>query len=348
MIDRTGVGDTVSRMTSNLSSKKVSAAAARRERQAQLKAHRTVVPLPTDCVDYLDSYRPEDVSDEVWGIVAPVFTDVMSKSKIVERSRFVRACSVTAHFLVWCHTTGRDLDVETVFMPDVVEGWLTSQTELSSPAVQTYRSRLRSLGSTVNQFWPMPAEGTGSTRKQVDPPYTATEMELIVMAANGQPSATLRQQLQAIVGLCAGAGLGSEDLRALRRKHVELTDNGILVRVPGRRERTTVVLEEYEPMVRNAIEGLRANTLVIKEREDRSNVTGHILERATTSPKCPDISTYRLRTTWLTLQMRRKVSLKVLMSAAGLETARTLSGLVKYVDQADPDDAVEELRGVNS
>jgi len=69
LIDRTGVGDTVFRMTSNISSKKVSAAAARRERQAQLKAHRTVVPLPTDCVDYLESYRPDDVSDEVWGLL---------------------------------------------------------------------------------------------------------------------------------------------------------------------------------------------------------------------------------------------------------------------------------------
>lgn len=336
-------------MTSiNSSSKKVSAAAVRRERDAQLRAHRTVVPLPEECVAYLASYQPDSVDTSVWDLVLPVFQLVMSKSKIVERPKFVRACSVTANFLVWCHTTDHGLDVETVLIPEVVELWLASQPDLSSQAVQTYRSRLRLVGSTVNQFWPLPAMGTGSSRKQVDPPYTANEMALIVMAADGQPSAILRQQLQAIVGLCAGAGLGAEDLRALRRKHVEITTDGILVRVPGRRARTTVVLQEFEEMTSRAVKGLRSNDLIIKEREDRSNVTGQILDRVKKAPKCPEISAYRLRTTWLTTQMRRKVSLKVLMSAAGLETARTLSDLVKFVEQSHPDDAVDELRGGNS
>lgn len=343
-----GKRGTVHHVKTNSIAKLPSAAARRRERDALLQARRTVVPLPESCVTYLDGFQPEDVPVAQWDAVRPVVVAVMHKSQITSRDVFVRACRQVAMFFVWRHDNGLSVAIDDALMPIEIDRWVAAHPDWSGHAANSNKSRLRKVAQVVNTNWPTPVAGSTRGHQKVRPPYTADEMDLIVNLAKHQAADGLRRQLCAIVGFCGGAGLAAEDLRSLRKSHIECLPDGIVVRVPGRRPRSTVVLADCEELVHVSIEPLRANDLVIKEREDRSNVTGQILDSIVYGDTDPRIDTYRLRNTWLVTQLRRDIPLKVLMAAAGLKSVRTLSELLSYVDAPTPMVAVEQLRHAGS
>jgi len=337
---------TVDDMTNNevLQSGGVSAAAVRRERDELLRQHRTFTPLPQDCEKYLEGFRPDGVDDLMWAVAGPIVDEVMRRSQLGSREVFVRACSVVAGFFVWRVTTGQSLSLADALMPVEVDRWAAAHPEWSAQMTNTYRSRLRTVAQTVNVLWPVPPAGASAGHIEPRAPYSSDEITQICRIAVGQRSDTHRRQVCAIVGLCAGAGLASEDLRALRRRDIDDRGDVMFVRVPGRRSRTTVVLAEFEDLVRAGIDGLHPDDLVIKERQTRSNVTGQILDRIERGATDPKIDTYRLRNTWLVTQLGRSVPLNVLLAASGLQGARTLADLISYVDTVDPSTAAAVLR----
>src|SRR5690606_24914391 len=93
-------------------------------------------------------------------------------------------------------------------------------------------------------------------------PYAAEEVAAIVRLATTQPSSVMRRQLCAIVGLGLGAGLDSSDLRHLRIRDIDdRGEAGIVVTVPGKRERVIFVRRDLEHLVRIGTEGQRPGAL---------------------------------------------------------------------------------------
>lgn len=153
-----------------------------------------------------------------------------------------------------------------------------------------------------------------------------------------QPTAAQRRKLSLCVGLGAGAGLDSPDLRHLRRR--DLDDDpkrGITIRVHGRRPRTVTVLRDYEALVRQGLDGLSPDQLVLGVDETRRTIAARAISDATLLGDCPRIEQSRLRSTWLAHLLARRVPLTVVMRAAGLTSGRTLADLLPYLpDATDP------------
>jgi hypothetical protein len=165
----------------------------------------------------------------------------------------------------------------------------------------------------------------------VKAPYSDAEVEAIVRIAVTQPSARIGQQLCAMVGLGLGAGLDSTDLRPVRVTSIDdRGEDGIWVSVDGPRPRTVAVRRKYENLVRAGTNGLRGDALLLGRDAGRQQVTASIVANAVALGTPPHIEQTRLRSTWLTHLMCAPVPVAVILTSAGLTSARTLTELLPH------------------
>lgn len=176
----------------------------------------------------------------------------------------------------------------------------------------------------------------------IQPPYSPEECAAFVRLARNQPTRDRRRGLSALVALGLGAGLDGHDLREVAPKHVrEVTlEPGrtvLVVTVPGgQRPRTVVMRDAYADLLREAIDLHNASrrgkaTPLTGKKATRANVGSAITDKAVTaSGPGVDISASRLRSTWLLACMCAPIPLNVLLSTAGLRSARSLADLLPY------------------
>ena len=164
-------------------------------------------------------------------------------------------------------------------------------------------------------------------------PYTDTEMAAIARIVRTQPSPIVARKLAAVVGLCRGAGASAADLRTLKVRDVaDLGDDGILVTLgAGDTTRTVPVRRDYEAMVRRGIAGLAPRTPVVAT-SGAHNTVNHICAGAVAlADNAPPIEASRLRTTWIAELMTEPIGLHVLLAAAGLKSARTVTSIAAHL-----------------
>lgn len=173
------------------------------------------------------------------------------------------------------------------------------------------------------------------------------------LGATPQPTSGLTRQVSHLLGLGAGAGLDSADLKRLRRADVvdHGAERGIEVRVTNLKgsrsgnsrqtQRTVWVLKEYEDLVRRGIAGVAHSGLLLGVNAERANVAAAVYARASLGPEIPQIAQGRLRSTWMATHLTRCTPLNVLLEAAGLTTARTLIELLPHLPKLP---AAEVLR----
>jgi len=125
---------------------------------------------------------------------------------------------------------------------------------------------------------------------------------------------------------------------------------GLAVDVPGQRARTVVVRAEYENLLREALELHQkarrgARTPLSGDKPERKNAAHKTASRAVTATgQGIDLSTARLRTTWLVACMSASVPLGALLHASGLRSPRTLNDLLPYCPAPDPLEVAAALR----
>lgn len=322
----------------------MSAAAARREAARIRALHDNPEPLAPVLRQRLDSYKPLGVADAEWQTVAGTVHSIMERSQLKNLNTFDKHLRVLAGYMLWRHQHGRShLPVEAltfVAIDEFFRGGLEGRSERTR---DEYRGRLRMLAQRVNPGESAPPRLVTSGRHSVRPGYSASEEAAICRVVQRIVAPKPRRSMCAIVGLSAGAGLGSEDLRPLIRAHIEDRGvQGIVVNVPGRNGRRVAVRREYEDIVRVGLEGLSPSSLVLGTKVNRRNVTGNIIDGSGIIEKVPDISTARLRNTWLSWLLVNQVPLKVVLDAAGLASAQTITDLLDTLP--DVDDVEHYLR----
>ncbi len=239
-----------------------------------------------------------------------------------------------ASYAVWAKERGFELSRTPLLDVDRIEAF-TESADLGKWAAANYRSRLRGLTAKFNP------SGTGVQaakvleHQAVKPPYSAREIAAIVRIASTQPSPTLGRQLRVCVGLGLGAGLDSVDLKPLRGRHlIDRGEGGIRVDVPGSRARTVWVRRSFETLVRGGLEGVTQGRLLLGEDAARRNVAAKIFANAAIHGNAPRFEQSRMRTTWLATLLIDGVPLPVIMDAAGLRSARTLTDLLPHLELA--------------
>ncbi len=307
-------GQKVTRKTSRVAAQRLAA-----QRMAEDAARaRDAEPV----IDYLATYVPDE-DDETWDRIA---ADVRSA---VGAARFTSIETARKHavalnaFLRWRAQHGLETTTAVALtFAHIDEFFARGITDLSERSRRDYRSRLRTLAQRANaSVGAPPALRLG--HNQVNAGYSAADERLIRRVALNQFKPRARQRLCAIVGFCAGAGLSSEELRALHRCDCTIHDDGTIeVRVPGERARRTVVRRIYERHVLIALEGLADDDLVLTALKSASPITA-MLKDADLYGDIPAIDTRRLRTTWIEWLMDQRVPLALAVEASGLRSSRT-------------------------
>lgn len=317
--------------------RKVSRAQAKRTAQAAEQHLAAPAALPTALEAYLVGYEPNRADKASWVEVRNTFVWVMRRSSITGLTSFQHHCSVVASYLMWRHGHGDTTAVAEAFtFAEIGRYCREGLADYNPDTVAAYQSKLKAIAGRVNAGTAAPPTVRLPGHNSVQPGYTVAEMAAIRRVAERLNRPKPRRQLCAIVGLAAGAGLSPEDMRALRRRHIDdRGEDGIIVTVPGKRHRRTVVLRDYERFVRIGIDGLGESSLVLGTKASRKNITANIIADAPIHEDIPHISTWRLRSTWLCHHMTRRVPLNVLLEAAGLTSARTLTDLMKYLPKPD-------------
>ena len=329
---------------SGKSARKPSAAQARRLRaEAIEKAEHP--QLPAELAEFLEHYRPHLVDEETWQQLRPFVHAVMVRSHVRGFASFRYHCGALVALGTWARRQGWSVALEALMSHAVIDEFIRTGCADDSEATRgTRRSRLRSLASHVNPGPQAPPPAQPIAHVAVQAPYSDQEMATIVRLARNQPTQTIRRQLCACVGLGAGAGLDSPDLRDLREPHI--TDrgaDGIEINVPGTRPRTVIARAAFEDLIREGLRGLQRGRLVVGHKQDRKKVASQVFQNATVLGDAPELSQARLRATWLAALLTSPVPLTAILDAAGLTSARTLTDLAAQLPQAEIDSA--SLRG---
>ena len=314
----------------HLVSRKTSRAAAKRlaQQRAAESAARSERSAPV--ANYLASYVP-DQDDQVWESIAETVRTAVARCQFltIETAR-KHAVSLTA-FLRWRSSSGESIDIATALNYAAIDAfYVHGMPDLSNRSRGDYRSRLRHIAVMTNaSILAPPALRLG--HNTVNPGYDEREEITLRRVSLKQSNGEVRRRLCAIVGFCAGAGLSSAELRALRRCDVVVGDDGlVIVTIHGPRAHRTVVRRIYERHVLIALEGLRDDQLVLPELKSSSPITA-ILKGADLLDQAPAIDTRRLRTTWICWLMTQRVPLQVAFEASGLQSARTFYDMLDHL-----------------
>lgn len=302
--------------------------------------------FPPDIAEYLSTYEPRTVDPAKWQTLKPFVLDVLAryepKPGALEAAK-LRLGALVA-FAAWAHERGYPLDRQVLLDCELVEAF-TDSAGLTGNTAANYRSRLRGVVAKVHPAGTGISASTAVPHQAIKPPYTPVEIAAIARIARTQPNPSTGRQLCACVGFGLGAGLDSPDIRSLHRRDVhDEGHEGIRIEVAGRRPRTVWVLAQHEALVRRGLDGLRASELVVGTKASRRNVAASVFERAHILGDAPHFEQSRMRTTWLAHLLTSRVPLPVIMQAAGLTSARTLTDLLPLLD-VDAAGAPALLRG---
>lgn len=224
---------------------------------------------------------------------------------------------------------GRPLTLESVLTTEVIDD-LTRRSTASDRLRAERRRRLLWLATQTNPGPTVPARLAPIGHSAVKAPYTPAEMAVIRRVTLEQPTGARRRNLAAVVGLGAGCGGDSVDLRHLLNKHVTLEHGGWKVAFQRPRPRIVICRAAYEPLLA-AASGGRPDELFYGLKEDRRNLGARAVDNGALHG-CPHIEPGRLRSTWLADLMTDPVPVGVILKAAGLRTARSLAELLPHLD----------------
>lgn len=326
-----------------------SAAQMQRERAAALAERESaVVTLPDAFTTYLAaSYTPRADIRASWLLVRPLVQECLERSGLTGVESLKKHVTHLAHFWTWAHRHGLAMDVHATLTRRCVDEYArVGMPDGTDKSRTDRRSRLRNLADRVNPDHAGP-KPVVIPRNHMRPPYSPAEMVVIRRVAQVQPTATFRRQMCLCVGLGAGAGLDSADIKTLYGRHVHDGDDGITVEVGNpARSRTTTVLREYEDLVRIGVAGIDAETLPLGHLPGRHNVAAKVFEKATVIGRdIPHLEQSRLRSTWIATLLQRPIPLGVILAAAGLTSARTVVEIARYLDAAATTDAAALREG---
>ena len=292
-------------------------------------------PLGEEAASYLDAFTPQKVTPADLPAVRPAVVEVMRRAAhLTGQATFVKHTVDVTTLVAWAHVTGRDLGWQALMDHEVIGEFARARTRDVSETTQAHRTRrLLALASRLNPGPAAPPRLVATPYAAVQPPYTDVEMAAIARVVRTQPSPIVARKLAAVVGLCRGAGASAADLRTLKvRNIVDLGDDGILVTLgDGDTRRTVPVRRDYEAMVRRSTVGLNARTPLVAT-SGTHNTVNHICRAAVAlADDAPPIEASRLRTTWIAELMTEPIGLHVLLAAAGLKSARTVTSIAAHL-----------------
>lgn len=308
--------------------------------------------LPPEVAASIAAYVPKKIATGMWQRVEEASRVAMTAFGPASPRWVSTHGGYVVRFCVWlAATTPTDepLAPESLLAPGLVDRYILEALDAPDSTVATIRWVLRRAVQRMSAS-PYPPQ---LAHRAVQPPYSPAECAALVRIARAQPTTAKRRALSAAVALGLGAGLDGRDQRLVTRADVTTIDvdgaPGLAVQVRGSRPRTVVMRAAYVPLLAEACdlhteEGRDADDLLHGRHPGRASTVAAVSAAAVTaSGPGVEVSAARMRTTWLLAVMCSPVPLSVLLAAAGLITARTLTELLPYCPAPDPADVARIL-----
>lgn len=317
--------------TSPKRKKRPSKAAVARLR-AEVEARPSERDLPPALPAVIDDYTPKWVPDSKMVKIRPFLHAAITASALTGQESVRKHCNHLTRIAGYALERGTPLEVNKVLTTAFIDEYIrVGMADEEGHLRAERRRRLLAMASTANPGPDVPARLTPVGHSAIKACYSPSELAVITRACRVQPTEVRQRDLAIVVALAAGAGLDSVDMRDLRTDHIEdLGDEGILVHVQGPRPRTVTLRAGFEHPLRAAVADLPAGALLLGRKQDRRNTAARATERAALH-NVPHIEPARLRATWLADLMTDAIPLAVILKAAGLKSARTLSELQPHL-----------------
>ena len=348
---------TMSRAAALRHAKAAAQAAAAAKAGPQLAAAPDLDELPAAVREPIAGYRPHGVPAAEWDALADLTRRLVAGYKPASATNAGNVATHVVGFLRWVRRWPGRADGTAPLRPEeLLTAGLVDAYMAGVSAPDATRATQRSVLRRAVRSLDASAQPAKIAYQPVAAPYDPATCAALVRLARHQPTPDKRRSLSFVVGLGLGAGLDGRDLRHVHRDsfaEVDLGEKtpGLAVTVGGtERPRTVVVRRTYEPLVREALalhdaarRGQRAP--ILGRSATRRNITTPVLETAVTAQAgvAVDIEVNRLRATWLVVCMCAAVPLNVLLPAAGLRSARTLTDLLAHCPQPAPADVATAL-----
>lgn len=279
------------------------------------------------------AYEPEAVPTETWDEIGE-FTRAAVLAATDSPSR-VRLLLVTvSRYVAWQRSKGTKLTRPSMFMPDMIHHFIkvgALDIGLTDKSRATYRERLMQVSAAVVPEL-QPRRPETIPYKNVSTPYSEAERAGFELAADNQPTASMRRKVSAVVCLGFGCGMVGSDQSRIRPEHVRQLGNGLVVVsvVGGKNPRTVPLLPRYE---RRLLDHVVAHTrdgepLVGGSSAREASKVWQIVDEFRGSGELPKLNGGRMRSTWMAEVMSAPVPLAALMRMAGTKTLRSYEELI--------------------
>ena len=266
-------------------------------------------------------YRPLELSSERWEKARPLAEDAVALIAPACRYLAARLLVVVTPFVDWMITVnGYPPYPRTLFHPAMIRRYIHDPNlPLKDATRRDYRSLLLRISEVI-----LPEQDalpfTALNGQQRSTPLTDLELQLLTAWAHGQSTTGRRRDAAAILALAAGAGLDPWEIQHLRTSDIHTGPHGILITVPGRHPRQVPLLQQWEPLLHDAIHDAPHDTWVFgsptRRPESTNSVTTFIRGSQTSTSTRP--SPNRMRATWLITHLAAQTPITPLMTAAGL------------------------------
>ena len=284
--------------------------------------------LSAEAAELIDKYTSPSLPTVHAGEIKAFMRTVIAASRLTGRESIRKNVTHLMFFGLYGIERGLPLTVEAMMATTVIDDFTRRSADGDHLRAER-RRRLLWLATQVNPGPTTPSRLSPIGHAAVKAPYTPAEMTTIRRYAMEQPTAAKRRNLCAVVGIGAGCGGDSPDLRSVLKRHVNKTEAGIFVAFQQPRPRVVVCRAAYEALLDVAAVGA-ADSLLYGVKADRRNIGARAVDDATLHG-CPHIEPSRLRSTWLADLMTDPIPLAVILKAAGLRSARSLAELVPHL-----------------
>lgn len=282
-----------------------------------------------------ENYKPDvhKVPTEAWKVIRPVAVAACREADFVSVASAHEALRYVSYFLYWVMRQGEPLDLETVFIPSMVERYCATQAKhMSSEARSTARSRLRKVGRACTKKAPWRPEPTPfANNHTLQPPYAAEEVEGFWRAAVAQCTERRRQTARGLVVLGAGAGLTPGEVLGVTAAHVRVHPGDsrlVVILLPSR---TVPVLTAWTQRLGDLCTDYPDRPLVGPSNPKAKDPLGSARSKIVWPSHLPTFRSSRLRTTWMANVLAQDVRVSEFMEMAGTVSSKSIEAIAPYV-----------------
>lgn len=307
--------------------------------------HDTTNASPSAAEQAVRRYVPYLLRADQWEPIAEFTVDLALQLNPANPKRAIESMRTLSQFIHWSRAQGLPLDVELIFDPDTVEGYIAGGCpHLAQSSRATRRSYLRRYGRELTTKAPWPPAIKPLRQNYAVVPYTDQEVARLLEVAASQRTRVQRRHLQSLLALGLGAGLFPKESWTVTTDDL-LDKHGVLcLNVLGDRARVVPILPPHDDTLRAIQSEDPGSTLLgyVAPAWDRSRLS-NLLGKDEFPPGTPVIKLHRLRATWLLHHMRNQVPLNELSKVAGLSTTKTIGHLMPYLPDIPEADVFAQM-----